>query len=1110
MNGRGRIIALASLAVCLLAACLPALASASPAPAWKLVGSTQPTNLVPGSTKGHMLVIATNVGSKPTSGEATIVASLPAGLTVTGAGGQSRDAAGKLTCSAAAQTVTCHSSGALRPGFSMYADILLEVTAPAGSTLTSHAEIAGGGAASVEIEKPVSVSSATPPFDFLPGEAGFRAPIVNDDGTPATLAGSHPYESIAEVHFPTVSPGGFFTSAGHLRDLTANLPQGLVADPAATPVRCTEAELTSEDNPGCPAASQVGTVTITTFAESFFPYTSPLYNMVPPPGAPAAFAFNALGVGLFPHIVASIRTESDYGASGSSRDILARGLNPILDVDVELWGDPSASAHDGIRGDCGQPNAVASCPVKPQSEAFLTMPGDCPGGPKRYSARADSWEEPSPEFQEREARYDEADLEGNSVTLVGCDQLSFEPKITAQPSTHLADSPTGLDVDVHQPQNFDLGGRATAQLRDASVTLPPGMVVNPSQADGLESCGPDQIGLLTPVGQAEAHFKADPSSCPNASRLGTFEATSPLLAQYDETGTQVQRDPETGKVIPEPLHGSVFLAQPFENPFGSLLALYLTVEDPKTGIFAKLAARVEPDPVTGQLTTRVENSPELPIEDVRLHLFGSDRAPLITPIGCGTHTTTTTLVPWSKNEAEGSDAHPSDGFETTAAPGGGTCPASEADAPDQLSFDAGTTSPKAGTYSPFVLKLSREDGTQRLAKVDTVLPPGLTGKLAGVAECSDAQIAAAEARGNPQEGHLEREHPSCPDASKVGDVVVGAGAGPNPFYTTGSAYLAGPYKGAPLSLAVITPAVAGPFDLGTVVVRIALQVDPATAQIHALSDPLPQILDGIPLDVRSVALKMDRPQFTLNPTSCDPMAITGTATSAPGRAAALSQPFQVGECNALGFKPKLKLAFKGGTRRTKHPALKSVLTYPKGGPFANIGEAVVILPHSEIIDQAHVGNPCTRPQFAEDKCPKISVLGRAKAWTPLLDEPLEGKVYFRSNGGVRELPDIVVDLRGQIHVELIGAVDTATPKRNARLRTTFFQVPDAPVSRFQLELKGGNEGLLVNSANLCATPQKASVQLTGQNNAAFDTQPKVANQCGKKGKKGKKKGRGKR
>jgi hypothetical protein len=1102
MNGIGRLITVVSLGACLLFG-LSATASASPAPVWKLAVSSQPTNLVPGSSEqGNILLIATNVGSEVPSGEVTIVDTLPSGIVPVGADDFNKDQASKgFSCGITGQVVTCHGEG-VRPGYSQLIDILVDVTAPEGSNLTNEAEISGGGAVTVRSEDDLPVSSATPPFAFFPGERGFRAPIINDDGTPTTLAGSHPYQSIVDMHFPTIAPGGFFTSAGHLRDVTVDLPRGMIADPAATPVRCTESQLVAEF-PGCPDASQVGTVIITTFVSGLQPSAAPLYNMVPPPGAPAAFGFDALGVGIFPHITASIRTESDYGASGVGRDILARGLNPILDVSVELWGDPSAGAHDAARGSC-LTNGPLTCPSEPQPEAFLTMPGDCSGGQKQFAARADSWEEPFPEAPWREAAYSAADLEGNGVTLAGCDQLSFEPTISVQPSTHVADSPTGLDVDVHQPQDFDLSHRATAELRDAAVTLPPGMVVNPSQADGLESCSPDQIGLLTPVGETEAHFKAQPSSCPNASRLGTFEATSPLLAQYDETDTHVQRDPETGKVIPEPLHGSVFLARPFENPFHSLLALYLTVEDPKTGIFAKLPARVEPDPVTGQLTTRVEDSPELPIEDVRIHLFGGDRAPLITPIGCGVHTTTTDLVPWSKNATEGAEAHPGDSFETTAAPGGGACPSSEADAPNQLSFDAGTTSPKAGAYSPFVLKLSREDGTQRLAKVDTVLPPGLTGKLAGVAECSDAQIAAAEARSNPQEGRLEREHPSCPDASKVGDVVVGAGAGPNPFYTTGSAYLAGPYKGAPLSLAVITPAIAGPFDLGTVIVRIALQVDPSTAQIHALSDPLPRILDGIPLDVRSVALKMDRPEFTLNPTSCDPMAIAATATSVPGQVAALSQPFQVGECGALGFKPKLKLAFKGGTRRTQHPALKSVLNFPRAGPFAaNIGRAVVTLPPSEFIDQAHVGSPCTRPQFAAGSCPKISVLGRAKAWTPLLDEPLEGKVYFRSNGGVRELPDIVVDLRGQIHVELIGAVDTASPKRNARLRTTFFQVPDAPVSRFQLELKGGKEGLLVNSANLCATPQKAVVKLTGQNNAAFDTQPKVANQCGKKKARGK-------
>jgi hypothetical protein len=1090
------VIAIA-LALLALAALLPTAASAAPLPAWKLSVSSQPTNFVSGSSgTPKYLLVANNVGAAASGGEITITDTLPAGVSATSANALSKDpASAPFACTVVAQTVTCKGAGPVHPGYPLWVSIPVEVTAPDGSVLANEAEISGGGALlPAKASTRTEVSAQVPEFDFFPGEEGFRAPLIDEEGGALTQAGSHPYEGIVELNFPTVAPGGFFTSAGHLRDATIDFPPGLLGNPSATPTRCTEAELVSENNPGCPDSSQIGMVTVNTFVLDLQPEPSPLYNMVPPPGAPAAFGFNALGVGIFPHVIASIRTESDYGASGSAKDILARGLNPILNVSTELWGDPAAKAHDFARGKCIYETQSTACEVDPQSEAFLAMPTDCPEEPLHYSALADSWEEPFPEFEARQAEYESADLQGNPVEVGGCEELEYEPTITLKPTTDLIDSPSGLDVDLHQPQDFTLGSLSTAELRDATVKFPAGLAVNASQADGLGVCDSTQIGTLTPVGESPAHFAAAPSSCPDASKIGTVEVTSPLLAQYNEEN-EVQRDPETEKVIPEALHGSVFIAKPFDNPFKSLLAVYLTVEDPKTGIFAKLAGEVEPDPVTGQLTTRFEENPELPLEDARVHLFSGAKAPLQTPPTCSSATTTTELVPWSAPQTP--TANPSSSFTPSAAPGGGPCPSDVARAPNKPTFSAGTLDPKAGAFSPLVVKVSREDGSQRMARVQTTFPPGLTAKLAGVGRCSDAQIAGAEARANPNEGALEIASPSCPASSEVGVLDVGAGAGPTPFHIQGHLYLAGPYKGAPLSLVAITPAVAGPFDLGVVAVRIATYLDPETGQARAVSDALPQILQGIPVDVRSVAVKASRPDFTLNPTSCEPLAFGGSLTSASGGVAPLSDTFQVGGCSSLAYKPKLTARLFGPIHRGGHPRFRSVFTARAGD--ANTAHISFALPRSEFIDQAHFRTICTRVQFAAEQCPAGSVYGHIKATSPLVDYPVEGPVYLRSSA--HKLPDVVAVLKGPpsqpIEVDLDGRVDSV----NGGIRTTFEVVPDLPVTKAIVTLQGAKKGLFQNSTNICKGRHFATAKLSAQNGKAITLNPKVVADCPKAAKK---------
>jgi hypothetical protein len=650
-----------------------------------------------------------------------------------------------------------------------------------------------------------------------------------------------------------------------------------------------------------------------------------------------------------------------------------------------------------------------------------------------------------------------------------CDKPPFDPTLEAKPTTNVADAPSGLHFNLHLPQaeNEDPEGLGEADLRDVRVTLPEGLLVNPSSADGLAACSLSEIGY-TGEFEGRPSFTAEPPNCPDASKVGSVEINAPA--------------------VDHPLPGAVYLAKQSENPFNSLIAIYITVNDPQSGVVVKIAGKVTLDPITGQLTTTVKQNPQVPFEDFKLDFFEGARAPLRAPAVCATHTTTTAMTPWTA--PAGTGAAPSDSFQTTTAPGGGACPTSAAQLPNAPRFEAGSESPIAGAYTPFVVKLSRQDGSQELKGLNLTLPAGMAAKFAGVAECSDASIASAEGKSGKQ----EQASASCPSSSHLGTVTVGAGAGPAPYYVKGDAYLAGPHKGAPLSLAVITPAVAGPFDLGTVVVRAPLYIDPETAQ-GTVKSSFPTILEGIPLDVRSIAVAIDRNQFTLNPTSCEAKAVTGEAISTLGQSVSLNNRFQVGGCANLGFKPKLSLKLTGGTKRGAHPALTATLTYPKAGAYSNIAYAQVALPHSEFLDQAHIGTVCTRVQFAANQCPAKSVYGYARAITPLFDKPLEGPVYLRSSS--HQLPDLVAALNGQVNVVLSGRNDSI----HGGIRNTFEAVPDAPVSKFTLKLKGAKKGLLQNSTDICKGTHKANARFVAHNGKVVVLRPELVAQCGGKGKK---------
>jgi hypothetical protein len=1096
------------------------------------------------------------------------------------------------------------------------------------------------------------------------GLKSFSVAATNEDGSIDTQAGSHPYEYTVSFEF---NQDLNELVEGNVSQLTLDLPPGLVGNPQAVP-QCKRADFVFNLATICPGDTQVGLADLKADHGGIIARLG-VYNLTPSPGVPATLGLTLASNNSFQD--ASLRSGSDFGIRIS--DLTLPTSHEIQSVSEHIWGLPMDASHDAKRY-CPNPinpefPSLFGCESEAPLDSFLTLPTSC-GEPLETTIKVSSLQEPGNVQEATALSVNEAE---EPVGLDGCNALQFEPKISSQPTTNLADSPTGLDFNLHQPQppalvqsasqsghcgvgswvlgsssadifafrwlrngvpipgasaaNYavkaaDAGsalqcevlGSSTifktigpghalsaavlvapaagaapvpgvsavsiapeaascdpgawdgalsfayrwfkngdevpgqtestyqltpgdfplalqcealgtnpvatvaaispvansnppvksspfdsvippkisvsnlapplgaAHLKDATVTLPQGLAINPSVANGLGACSESEIGYAPSGGQI--HFTEAPQSCPDASKLGSIEVSVPLLDHK--------------------LAGAVYAAKPFQNPFGSLVAIYLAVENEHDGIVAKLAGKVTPDPQTGQLTTTFTESPQLPLEDVDLHFSKGPRAALKTPLACGKYTTSSSLVPWSTPEGE--TEHPSDSFQTSVAAGGsGACPSTEAGAPNNPSFSAGTIAPQAGAYSPFVLKITRQDGSQRLSKIDTTLPKGLTGKLAGVPYCSEAQIAQAKAREAPNQGAVEQANPSCPAASEVGTVTVGAGAGISPFYAQGHAYLAGPYKGAQLSLAIITPAVAGPFDLGAVVVRTPLYVDPETTQIHAVSDPIPSIIEGVPLDVRSIALKLGRPEFTLNPTSCVPTQVLGSATSTLGSNTALASPFQVGGCNSLKFKPKVSLRLKGSTKRGRFPALKAVVSYPPGSGYANTASAQVTLPHAQFIEQGHFKTICTKVQFAANACPAGSIYGSAKAYTPLLDQPVQGPVYLRSS--THELPDLVIAFKGQVDAVLVGKVDTG---KNGGIRNTFEAAPDVPVSKVVLEMQGAKKGLLVNSENICRKEQRAIAHLVGQNGLVSDSKPLVKNDCKGKARKAHKAKKGKR
>ncbi|HTT94814.1 MAG TPA: hypothetical protein VMF55_09080 [Solirubrobacterales bacterium] len=1027
-------------------------AGAAPAAAWHLSLNSLPTNLPPGADSGSSTrpvapvfeTVASNVGGASTSGEVKIVDSLPAGITAS----ENAPATIKVyvfnivsqeSCAVSTdrRTVTCATNEALPPGGQAVIDIPLNISSDiAGSTVINTVSVSGGGAGDASTSLPTLISAETPPFGFLPGAQGIAASVAMEDGSPASQAGSTPFSLTLRAGFPVAFlPEGLIPGGGAVRNLSFSFPSGLVINPRLGEM-CAQAQF-GEETGGiqCPASSQVGTVEVGSSFGRVSPELigEPLYALEPAPGVPAELGFEVGNV--FVRVQGGL--DGQFHLVGASREILQK--IPIWEVRLRLWGNPSDPRHNPERVGPSCPNG--GCAVEFHSTPFITMPTAC-SEPLEISATAAPWDE-APDREAATASTNITGPEEVPFRVTGCGRLAFAPAAQVRPTSVGAESPTGLVFHLHIPQTSNVSGLATAALKKVKVDLPVGMTVNSAAATGLSACNPLQIAIGSSA----------PADCPDASKVGTAEVLSPLLAS--------------------PLKGSLYLASQKSNPFGTLLALYLVVEG--EGIVVKLPGRVDADPVTGRLTVTFDNNPQLPFTDLTVTLNSGPRAALVTPPSCGTYGIKSELTSWASAVPV---AMTSSFSVNEGCSGGGFAP----------KLQAGAANPVAGRFSSFTLRVTREPGEQNLARIVATLPRGLVAKLAEVPLCPDAQAVSGD----------------CPVASQVGTTNTGVGSGPSPLYIpeAGKAptalYLAGPYHGAPYSLVAKVPAQAGPFDLGVITVRVALEVDPFSAEVTATSDPLPQILEGIPITYRDLRVEASRPEFVVNPTSCEPMQITSSITSIAGAYAHPQSHFQVAGCESLAFKPSLKISLKGATKRTGHPALKAVVTYPKKGLFANIARAQVNLPHSEFLDQGNLNKTCTKPVLLEGKCPKSSVYGRVKAWTPLLEKPLQGRVYLVGGFGYK-LPALIAELNGQIRILLKGKIDTGP---NGGIRNTFEAVPDAAVSRFVLQMKGGKKySLLENSENLCKEPQRGQARFTAQSGKVEQLNIKIANSCRDKKKK---------
>jgi hypothetical protein len=1094
-----------------------------------------PTPPVP-ATDGELYITAENVGDADVNGAETPVQLkdvLPPGLKAIGIAGSKPYKQGDFTkreaipCSL--ETLTCTLSEGLAPYDQIEMRISVIVEPGAASGEENRVSISGGegfvceevgagngqfgegcvlasaGANSerkstgsvspASIERPITISSAPVPF----GVESYEMGLEEEGGASVVQAGAHPFQFTTTIDlnqdgdlFPLTQAGAKpeVAPAALAKDLSFKLPPGLIGNPTPIP-QCTTAEFFSTEEGKenhCPPDTAVG-VAVATVQEPFLvgtiTVTEPIFNLEPRVGEPARFGFFVVIANSPVFLDTSVRAGSDYGVTVHVNNITQTA--GFLSSEATFWGVPGDSRHNKQRGwGCiyEAREGTVNQPCTPNEEQhpppFLSLPTSC-NSALGTEVEGDSWNEPDNvlPFTGKFAPED---------ALTGCNRLQFAPEVKVAPDGQEASKPTGLTVDVHVPQevNNNAGGLASSNVKDITVQFPQGVVLNPAAADGLLACSEGLVGLQPGMGaQGEFLFTSalpEPllqgtNFCPDASKVGTVSIKSPLLPK----GQNVE--------------GSLYLATPApngeggNNPFNSLVSMYIVAKDPISGTLVKLPGSVSLDPSTGQITATFANNPQLAFEDAEIHLYGGERAPLATPSHCGTYTTNATFTPWSGTGAVSS----SSSFQITSGPGGGPCP--PAALPFNPSLAAGTTSNSAGSFSPLSTTISREDGNQNIDKVQLHMPPGLSGILKGVPLCAEAQANAG----------------TCGQSSKIGKTIVSVGLGGDPFSVEGGEVfltekIAGSPQEDPFGLSIVNPAVAGPFNLGKVIVRATIEVDPHTAQLTVTTTEIPHILQGIPLQIKHVNVTIERPGFTFNPTNCNPQPLTGTIGSVEGASAAVSVPFQVTNCAALKFAPKFTVTTKGKNSKPGGATLVAKLSYPTAaqGTQANITRVKVDLPKQLPSRLTTLQKACTNAQFEANpaNCPKESKIGFAKVTTPLLPVPLEGPAIFVSHGN-ESFPSLTMVLQGYgVTVDLVG---TTFISSKGITSTTFKTVPDVPFNTFTLTLPQGKFSALAANVpakahySLCGQNLAMPTEFLAQNGAKINTSTKIAvTGCAKK------------
>jgi hypothetical protein len=873
----------------------------------------------------------------------------------------------------------------------------------------------------------------------------FGAPFVGQAGERADMS---------VLSALSVSSAAAFLDGSEIpRETVTELPPGVIANLGEIhPCSRTEFFDTIAQKPGgCPPESQVGVVSAL-YGGFLVDRTYPLYKLTAAHGHLAALGFPhelfTQPVGIL--VNADLRGESDYGITLTMAHL---GFTKFVPAPfMTIWGIPAAAIHDRERWnpDTHEWGESLGGPPVP----LIANPTDCEAGTLEARTRLRYWIPPSPWLPA-----DPEDPVYRSLTPApqGCDRLGIEPRAEVLPTSDVPDSPTGIDLRLELPRDPEPAGLEAPPLKSASLTLPEGVTVNPATADGLTGCSPEQIGLEggEVLASGSIRYSAEEPRCPSAARIG--DATIEIA------------------LAEAPIEGDIYLATPFRNPFRSPLAFYFVFGGP--GFTTKLAAKVEADPASGRLTASIDSLPYLPIETMRLSIFGGPRGPLLTPPGCGEGPSEMRLTPWSAPQS-GPPTRTVSPYAHFGAAERGACAHRGSLAGSAVPrFLAGSRDAAAGHSSALVLRLEQS----RIGALEIALPRGLNAAVRGVDRCREGDIARAEEREGPGQGLLELSDPSCPSSSRVGSLVLGAGSGPAPLLARGSLYLAGPYDGAPFSLVAIVPALAGDaagdplFDLGAVIDRVALDVNRRTGAVRARVGSLSRRVHGIPLRIKSLGVALDRPGFMRNPSDCRTMNFAAGLESGDDAPSVLLSGFRATGCGRLGFAPRLGLTAIRGRGRGQHPTIRAVLRAKPGE--AGIAGARVSLPASELLDRDRLRSGCHALPLVPGGCPRSAILGRARAWSALIDGRLEGPVYLRSSS--KRPPELVLALAGEPEMEVVGQVRS----EGGRVRIELSGLPDAQLTKLDLTLWGGRRGFLANARDLCGPMEAVTARFVAYGGA---------------------------